>query len=72
MINYDEIVISNINRHIKQSGLLKRAVAERVGISGADLSNILHGRRLIRISMLFKIAEALGVQPEDFLKYPEK
>ena len=66
MINYDEIVINNINRHIKQSGLLKRAVAERVGISGADLSNILHGRRLIRISMLFKIAEALGVQPEDF------
>lgn len=71
-MNYEEIIANNINRCIKESGLLKRFVAERIGISGADLSNILHGRRLVRIGTLFEIAKVLGVPPEIFLKSQEK
>ena len=66
--NYDEIVIGNIERRIKKSGLMKRVVAERAGMSKADLSNVLHGRRILRIDTLFRISEALGVSPEELLK----
>ena len=66
--NYDEIVIGNIEHAIEKSGLLKRAVAERAGMSKADLSNVLHGRKVIRIDTLFRISEALRVPPEELLK----
>jgi transcriptional regulator with XRE-family HTH domain len=68
--DYNGIVIGNIEAHIKKSGYKKQFVAERSGLSKCEFSNILHGRKVLRVDVLFKIAEVLDVPPEDFLKYP--
>lgn len=67
-MSYDEIVIRNIENHIEKIGIKKQAVAKRVGMSKATFSHILHGRMILRVNTLFKIAEVLGVPPEELLK----
>lgn len=67
-MSYDEIVIRNIENHIEKIGLKKQVVAKRIGMSKATFSHILHGRMILRANTLFRIAEALGVPPEELLK----
>lgn len=59
--SYDD-VIENIKRIISEKGLKQIFVAEKVGMTSSEFSNILNDRRkLLRIEHLKPIADALGV-----------
>lgn len=47
--------------------LTQEALAQRVGISRASLANIETGRQNVLVHQLYALAEALGLQPSDFL-----
>lgn len=49
-------------------GLKHKAVAARAGIDPHDFSDMLSGRKLIKISNLIDIANALDVTPNDLFK----
>jgi quercetin dioxygenase-like cupin family protein/lambda repressor-like predicted transcriptional regulator len=49
------------------AGLSMRALASRAGMSQPFLSNLENSRAMPSIATLYKIAEALGVSPRDFL-----
>jgi len=51
----------------KDLGLSQDALATEVGISRTAITNIESGRQGTTIEMLYKIAEALEVQPVDLL-----
>jgi len=50
----------------EQQGLTTTALAERVGISQAQISRLENGKQGFRSSTLVKIAQALGVKPAHF------
>lgn len=54
-----------INRIIEDRGLKRCAVAERAGMSAQAFSDIMNGRRLIKVCDLIAVASALGVTPND-------
>ncbi len=47
--------------------LTQEALAQRVGMSRASLANIETGRQNVLVHQLYALAEALGLQPGDFL-----
>ncbi len=49
-------------------GLKHKAVAVRAGIRPHDFSDMLSGRRVIKISELLDIANALEVTPNDLFR----
>lgn len=59
--NYNQPVASNVIRIIDQSGLKKKAVAEKAGYSEQMLSDMLNGRRIIKIVDVERLGKALGV-----------
>lgn len=68
-----EIVIQNIKDYIESKGMKQGVVAERAGFTPQDFSNILNERRkLLRVEHIWPIAKALGVEPNDLLRLPEK
>ena len=60
-----ELVISNMRRIIRDSGLKQKAVAERMGIKGNQLSAMLTGRRLIGVCDVMSFCTAMNVAPND-------
>ena len=62
----------NIVAIIERKGLKKKAVAEKAGISAQDFSQILGGRRLMKISEVIAFAEALGVELNDIMQPENK
>lgn len=59
---YNIVVPANIARIIKVRGLKQGAVAERAGYTKQQLSDMLNGRRIIKLSDVMAIADALGVE----------
>lgn len=55
----------NVARIIAELGLKQRAVAEKAGFEAQAFSDMLNGRRLIKLCDVVLIAEALGVTPND-------
>lgn len=62
----------NIVAIIERKGLKKKAVAEKAGISAQDFSQILGGRRLMKISEVLAFAEALDVELNDIMQPENK
>lgn len=54
-------VSKNISSIIAERGLRKSFVAQRSGFTAQQFSDMLQGRKLIRIEYLPRIADALGV-----------
>lgn len=54
-------VIQNIRRIIFDKGMKQGVVAERAGFTPSEFSNILYGRKLLRVEHIAPIAQALGV-----------
>ena len=46
-------------------------VAERAGFSEAEFSNMLNGRKLLRVEHIPEIANALGISPNDLFEKAE-
>lgn len=56
-----EDIISNLKKIIKRKKLKKGAVAAKLGLSSQQFSDILHGRKLLRIEDVPLMAKALDV-----------
>lgn len=63
----------NIERIVAKRGLFKSYVAKKAGLTPANLSDILGGRRVVRMSEVADIARALDVEiSELFVENPEE
>lgn len=62
------VVAFNIERIIKEKGLLKKGVAERAGFTSQELSDMLNNRKIIRADMVPSFCAALGVEPNELFK----
>lgn len=58
-------VPDKIRRIIQEKGLKQNAVAEWAGIGTQAFSEMLNGRRLIKVKDIIPISSALGVTPND-------
>ena len=56
-------VADNIERILSENGIKKNFVADKVGWTQAMLSDSINGRRLIKISEIPLLAEAMGFDP---------
>lgn len=54
-------VPENLNRIMSQKGLKQLFVANKAGLTGQQMTDMLNGRRLIKVSDLLKLSDALGV-----------
>lgn len=54
-----------IKRIINERGLKQRVIAEQCGMTPLAFSDMLNGRKLIKVSDLVTIAGVLGVCPND-------
>lgn len=65
--------ITNTRRITAEKGLKNKAVAQRIGITEKQFSNLMNGRRIIKDVDVIAIASALDVTPNDlFGIYPKK
>lgn len=64
-MNWNDVLISNIKEQIGLRGMTQKAVARGAGLSEQTLSDMLNGRRVIRAEHVPRLAEALGVKPND-------
>lgn len=61
----DAKLIENISKIIEVSGIKKCKVADKIGLSSAEFSRMLNGRRAIKACYVPAIADALGVTPNE-------
>ena len=54
-------VAENIQRLIKQKGLVQKEVATRAGFTATQFADMMHGRKTIKADYIPAIAEAIGV-----------
>lgn len=59
--------IDNIRNLIKKKGLKQTFVAEQAGMTDQQLTDILRGRKLLRVEHLTPLARVLGVSVEDLI-----
>lgn len=64
-IEYNAILPKNISLIVMERGLKQGVVAERAGFSPKEFSDMLNGRRIIKVSDILKIATVLGVTPNE-------
>ena len=62
------IVAGNTKRIIKNGCFKQGAIAERAGYDPKQFSNMLNGRKIISDVDVMKIANALGVEPNDLYR----
>lgn len=65
MKNNDVALVANIKKIIDEKGIKQCKIASRIGMSGAEFSRMLNGRKVVRACYVPAIAEALGVSPND-------
>lgn len=63
-------MIANITARLGELGINQKQLAARANIRESTLSNYMTGRNGARVSNLKKIAEVLGVSPEQLLQEP--
>ncbi|MBP3541852.1 MAG: helix-turn-helix transcriptional regulator [Clostridia bacterium] len=54
-------VAENVQRIIKESGLKQLVVAKRIGCTSQELTDMIYGRRIIKINDVPKLCTALNV-----------
>ena len=63
-------VPGNIQRIISEKGYKQNAIARRAGLTDQQLSDIIKGRRIIKVSDVTALAAALGVGIPDIYDTP--
>lgn len=61
-------VPQNVEQLIASRGLKKSFVAESAGMSGAALSDIIHGRRIVTAQDIANLAVVLGTTPGELFR----
>lgn len=54
-------VAENVKRIISESGMKQHVIATRIGYTSQELTDMIYGRRIIKINDVPKISAALGV-----------
>lgn len=62
---YNHNVPENIRKIIKEKGLKKVTVAKQAGLTKQQFSDMITNRRIIKVSEVNQIANALGVTIEE-------
>lgn len=63
-------VAENVKEIIAKSGLKQVAVAERIGCTPQELTDMIYGRRIIKVNDIPKISTALGVEIGTLFRLP--
>lgn len=66
--NYNYPADKNITELIDKKGLKKKSIAEKAGYSEQMLSDMLNGRKIIRICDLKRLKKALDVSYNDIFE----
>lgn len=69
---YNAIVPDNVSKLIIARGLKQGAVAERAGFSKQQFSDMLNGRKIIKLCDVIAIAAALSVGVDDLFSSDHK
>lgn len=59
--NLNTPVAENVKRIISETGLKQYVVANRIGCSAQELTDMICGRRIIKVNDIPKLGAALGV-----------
>lgn len=62
---------TNIKNIISKSGFKQFIIAERAGFNQYEFSNMLNGRKIIKAEEIPRIANALGVTPNELFNSPK-
>ena len=63
----------NLDKIMKERGMKLKDLADKIGLTDANLSNIKTGKiSAIRFSTLSALCRELGCQPADILEYVEE
>lgn len=66
------MIVLNLDKVMKDRGVKLKDLAEKIGLTDANLSNIKTGKiSAIRFSTLNALCKELNCQPADILKYCE-
>ena len=66
------MIVLNLDKVMKERGIKLKDLAEKIGLTDANLSNIKTGKiSAIRFSTLNGLCKELNCQPADILEYRE-
>ena len=70
VIIVNEETLQNIKQIIEIRGYKKKAVAERMRYKENQFSDLLNGRRAVKLDDIIQLCEILEVEPNDLIKQP--
>ena len=70
--NLDLLISENIKKEIEHSGMLKKDIANAVGISNATLSQYLSGRAQPTLATFSKLCSVLDCSADDVLSVKKR
>jgi transcriptional regulator with XRE-family HTH domain len=56
-----------LKRRRKEANLTQDAIATKIGLVRTSVTNIEQGRQHVSLHMVFQLADAIGVRPQDLL-----
>lgn len=62
------VIAKNIQTELERSNINQKELAERSGVSGSYISQIIHGKREPSVKMLKKISSALNCSLAELLE----
>lgn len=64
----NEETLINIKNIIEQRGYKKKAIAEKMGYKENQFSDLLNGRRTVKLDDIIQLCGILDVEPNDIIK----
>lgn len=61
-------IVENINVAVIRSGMKKNVIAERVGLSAVEFSQLLHNKRKVKAELLPLLAKAMNTDINCFFE----
>lgn len=68
ILNFNSPVAENLTRIIDEKGLIQKVVAERADLTPQSLCDVIYGRRILKVSEVKKLADALDVSIDELFK----
>ncbi len=68
---YKSAISENVKKIMEEHCLRQGGIAKRAGYDGKTFSNMMNGRKIITDVDVIKIANAIGVEPNDLYGIPD-